>query len=217
MSNIDTKIEEHKRMLADLEKQKKHEEEYKNTIDWNMEQLDKYVESIERIVQDTENNLKIKYNKPEINDNQLKFIISNETTRIRCELYKTLIYRYKEDGEEIKILYDDSYYGHKSLMYKAKPKYYNHIFEFIYKILKYLFTSNKKLSNDNDSVKERLNTLENYDIKNKLDIIEDRLDRIDIVRESIVSKLSDYNEIREKVNLLENENKYLKEKLYDLI
>jgi hypothetical protein len=66
-------------------------------------------------------------------------------------------------------------------------------------------------------VKERLNTLENYDIKNKLDIIEDRLDRIDIVRESIVSKLSDYNEIREKVNLLENENKYLKEKLYDLI
>jgi hypothetical protein len=204
-------------MLADLEKQKKHEEEYKNTIDWNMEQLDKYVESIERIVQDTENNLKIKYNKPEINDNQLKFIISNETTRIRCELYKTLIYRYKEDGEEIKILYDDSYYGHKSLMYKAKPKYYNHIFEFIYKILKYLFTSNKKLSNDNDSVKERLNTLENYDIKNKLDIIEDRLDRIDIVRESIVSKLSDYNEIREKVNLLENENKYLKEKLYDLI
>jgi hypothetical protein len=102
-------------------------------------------------------------------------------------------------------------------MYKAKPKYYNHIFEFIYKILKYLFTSNKKLSNDNDSVKERLNTLENYDIKNKLDIIEDRLDRIDIVRESIVSKLSDYNEIREKVNLLENENKYLKEKLYDLI
>jgi uncharacterized FlaG/YvyC family protein len=101
MSNIDTKIEEHKRMLADLEKQKKHEEEYKNTIDWNMEQLDKYVESIERIVQDTENNLKIKYNKPEINDNQLKFIISNETTRIRCELYKTLIYRYKEDGEEI--------------------------------------------------------------------------------------------------------------------
>jgi hypothetical protein len=59
--------------------------------------------------------------------------------------------------------------------------------------------------------------LEHYDIKNKLDIIEDRLDRIDIVGESILSKLSDYNEIREKINLLENENKYLKEKLYDLI
>ena len=53
MSNIDTKIEEQKRMLADLEKQKQDEEEaYKNTIEWNMEQLDKYVESIETKVKE---------------------------------------------------------------------------------------------------------------------------------------------------------------------
>ena len=48
MSNIDDKISDYKLIIADLEKQKKDEEEaYKDTIDWNMEQLDKYVEEIE--------------------------------------------------------------------------------------------------------------------------------------------------------------------------
>ncbi len=51
MSNIDTKIEEYKQMLADLEIQKEDEKEaYRNTIDYNMEQLDKYVEDIETYV-----------------------------------------------------------------------------------------------------------------------------------------------------------------------
>jgi hypothetical protein len=107
MSNIDTKIEEYKKMLTDLEKQRKDEEEaYRETIDWNMEQLDKYV-------------------------------------RLTYIHYSVKIIRYP-------------------------------FLEFVYKILKHLFTSNKKLSNDFDNVISRLDNLE-------------------------------------------NENKYLKEKLYDLI
>jgi hypothetical protein len=107
MSNIDDKIEEYKKMLTDLEKQKKDEEEAsRETIDWNMEQLNKYV---------------IQYNMN----------------------FNNKIIRYP-------------------------------FLEFVYKILKDLFTSNKKLSNDYDNVISRLDNLE-------------------------------------------NENKYLKEKLYDLI
>jgi hypothetical protein len=167
-------------MLTDLEKQKKDEEEaYRNTIDYNMEQLDKYVEKIEANIQQRKEGLKMQYgNKPDINHNQYEFIESTELSNIRRELYQSLVYKYKEDGEEIKILYKA---GNEGRMYRSKPYCYCHIFEYLYKVLKHLFTSNKKLSNDYDNVISRLDKLE------------------------------------EQLNILENENKYLKEKLYDLI
>jgi hypothetical protein len=177
MSSIDTRILDYKQIIADLEKQKQDEEEaYRNTIDYNMEQLDKYVENIETKIQQRREGLKNQYgNKPDIKHDQYEFIESTELSKFRRELYNSLVYKYKEDGEEIKIMYDDSY------MYRSKPYYYCHIFEFIYKILKHLFTSTKKMSNYYDNVISRLEKLE------------------------------------EQVNLLENENKHLKEKLYDLI
>ncbi len=123
--------------------------------------------------------MKLWCNKPEINHSQREIIVSSEISRIRYEEYKLLYYKYKKDDETINILYNTEN-GIKRYTL-LEPKYYNHIFEYIYKVLKHLFTSNKKLSNDYDNVISRLDKLE------------------------------------EQLNILENENKYLKEKLYDII
>jgi hypothetical protein len=167
MSNIDAKIDDYKQMIADLEKQKKGEEEaYKNTIDWNMEQLDKYVEEKELFIKNARKQLESNI----VSLNLLSEISNKE--QIEFEL----------SGIRIKT------YNNYSFQIEKRHTIYHHIFEFVYKILKYLFTSNKKMSNDYDNVISRLDKLE---VSNK--------------------------NIKEQLNILENENKYLKEKLYDLI
>jgi hypothetical protein len=176
MSHIDTKIEEHKQMLADLEKQKKDEEEaYRNTIDWNMEQLDKYVDQIESIVisriPERENSLR----RANLNHTDKEYIkeMKKYASLIRSENYKEQYFR-PEVGQK-----DD-----------IRTCYYNryHIFEFVYRILKCLFTSTKQISNHCKEITSRLENLENEN-----------------------------RNITEHLNLLENENKYLKEKLYDCL
>jgi hypothetical protein len=220
MSNIDIKIEEYKQMLADLEKQKKDEEEaYKNTIDWNMEQLDKYVDSTEIKVKKQTIDIIKGYCLEDKDKVNLDFYTSSISDIIRSNIYNSGIITIYNSTENLSLKRPLIKFGFMDYDIRHNR---SHIFEFIYKILKHLFTSNKKISNYYDNVisrldkleeenkqlktcqvnyydiKERLNILEYYDIKNKLDIIEDRLDRIDIVGESILSKLSDYNEIREK-------------------
>lgn len=234
MSNIDAKIDDYKQMIADLEKQKKDEEEsYKNTIEWNMEQLDKYVESIETKIQKHSEDLKTYYNKPEINYKQQNNIVSNEISRLRREYYQSLTYRYKED-EEIKVLYKA---GSEERCYRGPLKYYCHIFEFVYKILKHLFTSNKKLSNDYDNVISRLDKLEEenrqlktcqinyYDMKERLNIIEKqqkilsqndmklRLDKLEEENRQLKICQVNYYDMKERLNTIEKENKQLKETL----
>ena len=235
MSNIDAKIDDYKQMIADLEKQKKDEEEsYKNTIEWNMEQLDKYVESIETKIQKHSEDLKTYYNKPEINYKQQNNIVSNEISRLRREYYQSLTYRYKED-EEIKVLYKA---GSEERCYRGPLKYYCHIFEFVYKILKHLFTSNKKLSNDYDNVISRLDKLEEenrqlktcqinyYDMKERLNIIEKqqkilsqndmklRLDKLEEENQQFKEKLSNYlDELENKINTTQNDMKLRLDKL----
>ncbi len=247
MSNIDDKISDYKQIIADLEKQKKDEEEaYKNTIDYNMEQLDKYVENIETKIQQRREVLKTEYSKGDIMPNQHEDIISNIILQYKCNQYKTLIYEYKND-ENIKLQNLNGLWSSSQLR-----KYQHHIFEFIYKILKHLFTSNKKLSNDYDNVISRLNKLEEenrqlktcqinyYDIKERLNIIEignkqlketlaSYNDVVSVEKYEIDKKIytiesrldtleyNTFDDFEERLDILENENKYLKEKLYDLI
>ncbi len=179
MSSIDTKIEEYKKMLTDLEKQKKDEEEaYRDTIDWNMEQLDKFVENIEikadewKIKKEKEIRIIVKDD-----ESKLGLYMSTLTSMFYSELYSKGWFKRLNSTENINhfdVRYNNEY------IYNTQYRRH-HIFEFVYKILKHLFTSNNKLSNDYDNVISRLDKIE------------------------------------EQVNILDNENKYLKDKLYDLI
>jgi DNA repair exonuclease SbcCD ATPase subunit len=187
MSHIDTKIEEHKQMLADLEKQKKDEEEaYRNTIDWNMEQLDKYVEINEmkiedRRIQQIERNQKWPH-KIEHSD----YRVSDDNSHFRSKIYsENQIYTYTTPLKEPILLTRQSN-GQDDIRTCHYHRY--HIFEFVYRILKCLFTSTKQISNHCKEITSRLENLENEN-----------------------------RNITEHLNLLENENKYLKEKLYDCL
>jgi hypothetical protein len=177
MSHIDTKIEEHKQMLADLEKQKKDEEEaYKNTIEWNMEQLDKYVDQKESIVISKMLEREISLRRANLNDTDEEYIkeMKRYASYIRSEHYK------------------EQYFWPEGC-YPHYPRY--HIFEFVYRILKCLFMSTKQISNHYNEITSRLDKIEN------------------IMTKTFV----DYNDMKERLDILEEENKHLKEKLYDLI
>jgi hypothetical protein len=215
MSNIDDKISDYKQIIADLEKQKKAEEEaYRDTIDWNMEQLDKYVDSTETKIKELAIN-KIKQYHLEDDKLNLDFYTSSISDIIRSNLYSSGRITIYKSTENLNL-------KHHLIRFESGEGYHlqyirQHIFEFIYKILKHLFTSNKKLSNDYDNVISRLNKLEEenrqlktcqinyFDIKERLNIIQSQL------------KILSQNDMKNKIDVLERENKQFKEKLSDYL
>lgn len=143
-----------------LEKQKAEEQKaYRNTIEWNMEQLDDYFQKIENVV-----NTKMTTSK----NNLLKHerIVSGE-----LKLENELILH-----ESVFKLNEISKCGlfHEEKMSIMKGKFSviprNHIIEYIYKILKCLFNFTKTIQNQNDNILSRLDKLEkeNYDLKRNL-------------------------------------------------
>jgi hypothetical protein len=217
MSNIDDKISDYKLIIADLEKQKKDEEEaYKDTIDWNMEQLDKYVEEIETKVKKWKIGKEKELRSNPGNDGlNYDFYISENSSVFRSDQYsKSMRYEYVEQLK-YPVIYIKRNNG--TTQEVNIKHHYHHIFEFVYKILKHLFTSNKKLSNDYDNVISRLNKLEEenrqlktcqinyFDIKDRLNIIQRQL------------KILSQNDMKNKIDVLERENKQFKEKLSDYL
>jgi hypothetical protein len=140
-----------------------HKQACKDSIDWNMEQLDKYVEGKEMEIEERrkqaiENCVKNNF----LND--MDYRVCNIIQQFRIDVYKDQIVEYKTPLKDpIKIVTYST--GHQEIRTHQYYKY--HIFEFVYKILKNLFTSNndiisrlEKLEAENIQLKERLNLLE---------------------------------------------------------
>jgi hypothetical protein len=147
-------------IIKNLEKQEENDI-YKDTIESIIQQFDKYIEQKELYIRsDIEGGLRNYYltYKSYKDDGKKDYIYKKIELESRFRKYSECIHdkiylqNLKLNGEEIK-------------------EYFN-IFEYIYKLLKYLFTSSKQISLRIDEIILRLNNLEkeNNEIKHILNM-----------------------------------------------